>query len=55
MGHLNKTILCVRGGAIFYLKENNVFKMKMALGLGTKNYAELMSLNILLLFVGEKE
>jgi hypothetical protein len=41
-------------GAIFYLKENNVFKMKMGLGLGTKKYAEPMSLKLLLLFVGEK-
>jgi ribonuclease HI len=44
----------VWGGPLLYLKENHFFKMKMGMGSGTNNYVELMSLKLLLLFVGEK-
>jgi len=37
------------------MSENNSFKIKMGLCPGTNNYAELLSLKLLLLFVEEKE
>jgi ribonuclease HI len=41
-------------GGILYLKENHFYKIKMGLGPGSNNYVELMSLKLLLTFVGEK-
>jgi ribonuclease HI len=41
------------GGAILYLSDHVHFKMKMGLGPGTNNFAELMSLKLLLLFSKE--
>jgi ribonuclease HI len=42
------------GGAVLYLSDNHFFKIKMGLGQGTNNYAELMALKLLLQFSGEK-
>jgi ribonuclease HI len=42
------------GGAIIYLSDNHLFKLKMGLGPGRNNYAELMSLKLLILFAEEK-
>ena len=38
------------GGASLHLSENHFFHLKMGLGRGTNNYAELLSLKLLLLF-----
>jgi len=38
-----------------FLSLNHFFKIKMGLGSGTNNFAELMALKLLLQFVGEKE
>jgi ribonuclease HI len=42
------------GGTILYLSDHHLFKIKMGLGSGSNNLTELMSLKLLLLFVGEK-
>jgi len=39
---------------ILYLKENHFYKIKMELGPDSNNYVELMFLNLLLNFSGEK-
>lgn len=49
----NNNAQCV-GGAVLHLSDAPSFKLKMGLGPGTNNYAELMSLKLLLLFAGEK-
>ena len=42
------------GGAVLYLSETHFFVMSMGLGGGTNNFAELMSLKLLLMFALEK-
>ena len=42
------------GGAILHLSENHSFEMMAGLGEGGNNRAELLSLNILLIFAAEK-
>jgi ribonuclease HI len=43
------------GGAVLHLTENHCFHIKMGMGRGTNNYAELLALKLLLLFSREKE
>ena len=43
-----------RGGAVLFLAESHFFVMSMGLGEGTNNFAELMSLKLLLIFALEK-
>jgi len=42
------------GGALLYLSEDHFFQMAVGLGEGTNNYAEILSLKILLAFALEK-
>ena len=42
------------GGAYLYLSDSHFFSLTMGLGAGTNNYAELMSLKLLLIFATEK-
>ena len=42
------------GGTVLFLTESHYFVMSMGLGEGTNNYAELMSLKLLLIFALEK-
>ena len=42
------------GGAYLYLSESHYFSLSMGLGVGTNNFAEIMSLKFLLIFVVEK-
>ena len=42
------------GGAVLFLAESHFFVMSMGLGEGTNNFAELMSLKLLLIFALEK-
>ena len=42
------------GGAVFYLTESHYFFLSLGLGGGTNNFAELMSLKMLLMFAVEK-
>ena len=42
------------GGAILHLSESHFFTLSMGLGEGTNNFAELMSLKLLLIFALEK-
>jgi len=44
----------VWGGAFLYLSESHFFELSMGLGEGTNNYAELMSLKLLMIFAVEK-
>lgn len=44
----------VVGGTLVYLRQDYFYKIQSGLGRGTKNYAELMSFKLLLLFVIEK-
>lgn len=48
----NNVKLC--GGVVLHLLVSHVFHIKMGLGPGTNNYAELMALKLLLTFAGEK-
>lgn len=43
------------GGAILYLAENHSFTLTMGLGQGTNNFAEIMSLKLLMIFALEKD
>jgi hypothetical protein len=43
------------GCASLYISKNYLYKIKMGLGTGTNNHAELMALKLLLQFAGEKE
>ena len=45
--------LCV-GGALLFLTDSHFFIITMGLGVGTNNFAELMSLKLLLIFATEK-
>jgi hypothetical protein len=45
---------CCGGGAVLFLSNTHLFRLKMGLGPGTNNFAELMSLKLLLLFALEK-
>jgi ribonuclease HI len=45
---------CCGGGAVLFLSNTHLFRLKMGLGPGTNNFAELMSLKLLLLFSLEK-
>jgi len=42
------------GGAVLFLSDSHFFAMSMGLGGGTNNFAELMSLKLLLMFAMEK-
>ena len=42
------------GGAVLFLSESHYFVMSIGLGEGTNNFAELMSLKLLLIFALEK-
>jgi len=42
------------GGAVLHLNESHHFTLSMGLGAGTNNYAELLSLKLLLIFALEK-
>ena len=42
------------GGAVLYLSETHYFTITMGLGPGSNNYAELMSLKLLLIFASER-
>ena len=42
------------GGALLYLSDSHYFSLTMGLGEGSNNYAELMSLKLLLIFAIEK-
>jgi ribonuclease HI len=42
------------GGAVLHLSDAHFFNLKLGLGPGTNNYAELMALKLLLNFAGEK-
>lgn len=42
------------GGVVLFLKENHSFKVQSTIGRGTNNYAKLLNLKLLLLFVVEK-
>ena len=42
------------GGAILYLSDSHYFSLTMGLGAGSNNYAEIMSLKLLLIFSIEK-
>ena len=42
------------GGAIIFLLESHSFELMVRLGEGSNNYAELLSLKFLLIFVAEK-
>ena len=42
------------GGAVLYLTESHFFILSMGLGGGTNNFAELMSLKLLMMFAIEK-
>lgn len=42
------------GGAVLFLSDSHYFKIKMGLGLGIKNYVELMALKLLILYAREK-
>jgi ribonuclease HI len=42
-------------GRSLYISKNHLYKIKMGLGTGTNNHAELMALKLLLQFAGEKE
>jgi hypothetical protein len=57
MGH-HKTIINLvgwgGGGGLLYLSDNHYFKLKMGLRKGTNNFVEIMSLKLLLLYVGKK-
>ena len=44
----------VGGGAILYLAKNHSFELIVGLGEGSNNFAELLSLKLLLIFVAEK-
>jgi ribonuclease HI len=43
------------GGFVLHLSENHSFHIKLGLGQGTNNYAELLTLKLLLLFAKEKD
>ena len=43
-----------RGGATLFMNPNHHFQMSMGLGSGTKNYAKLMTLKLLLCFTIER-
>lgn len=42
------------GGVVLHVSASHSFNLKMGLGLGTNNYAELIALKLLLNFVGGK-
>ena len=42
------------GGAILHLREGHFFILTMGLGAGNANYAEMLSLKLLLIFAAEK-
>ena len=42
------------GGALLFLSDSHYFTITMGLGVGSNNYAELMSLKLLLIFAIEK-
>ena len=42
------------GGAYLYLSDSHYFSLTMGLGAGTNNFAEIMSLKLLLIFATEK-
>jgi hypothetical protein len=44
----SQNILCGGGGSLLHLTDSHSFKIKMGLGKGTNNYAELMTLLLLL-------
>ena len=49
---------CIRctnlGGACLYLNQSHFFQISLGLGTGTNNYAELMTLKLLLCFANER-
>ena len=45
---------CYGGGAILFLREGHSFKIVMGLGEGSNNFAELLSLKMLLIFAAKK-
>ena len=42
------------GGALLYLSETHLFELSTGLGEGSNNFAEIMSLKLLLVFAAEK-
>jgi len=49
----NKNQSCGEG-AILFISSQHFFKIKMVLGPRTNNYEELLALNLMLSFIGEK-
>jgi len=43
------------GEVILHLLDSHLFKLKMGLSQGTNNFAELLTLKLLLFFAGEKD
>jgi ribonuclease HI len=43
------------GGVTLYLNDTHIFNLKIGLGYGTNNYAQLSSLKLLILFMVEKQ
>jgi len=42
------------GGSLLYLFDSHFYELTIGLGVGTNNYAELLSMKLLLIFVVEK-
>ena len=42
------------GGALLFLSDNHYFELTLGLGEGSNNYAEHLSLKLLLIFAAEK-
>ena len=55
IGWKKTSIQCTNsGGACLYLNQSHFFQISLGLGTGTNNYAELMTLKLLLCFANER-